>query len=127
LTFKLQKGIAQFYSELDFVGYEPGITENGHAIWFNLDPNLKSGLSSLSRSGGTTCTIEEACTATRKVGSEEFRVIGIKVHGMQERGFIYCKKSARTVANWFDPDDSEVEWEPEYYGDLVLAASWIGY
>jgi hypothetical protein len=127
LTFKCQDGIAQFYNELDLVGYEPGVTENNDMTWFHLDPKLKSALSSLSRSERTICTIEEACTGKRKVGSEEFRVIGIKLQGMRERGFIYCKKSARTVANWLDPDDSDIEWEPEHYGDLLLAASRIRY
>jgi hypothetical protein len=128
LTFKCQDGIAQFYNELDLVGYEPGVTENNDiSTRLHLDPNLKSALSSLSRSERTTCTIEEACTGKRKVGSEEFRVIGIKLQGMREMGFIYCKKSERTVANLLDPDDSDVEWEPEYYRDLLLTASRIRY
>ncbi len=69
------------------------------------------------------------CQSERKVGSEGFRVIGLKLSGMREMGFIYCKKEERTVAKfWLEPGDSDdYEWESATYGDLIIAASRIRY
>jgi hypothetical protein len=127
LTFKCRDGIAQFYNESDLVGYEPEITENDDMTWFHLDSNLKMALAVLDRGGSTTCKVEEACVGKRKIGPQEFRVIGIKLQRMREMGFIYCKKGERTVTNEWDPDGGDVEWEAEYYGDIVLAACRIRY
>jgi len=94
LTFKCQDGSVQFVNEIDLVGYEEYITQNDDMSWFHLDRNLKDGLRSLGREGRI---IEDACVGERKVGEESFRVVGIKVAGMAEVGYIYCKKSERTV------------------------------
>src|SRR2546423_5107398 len=116
LTFKFRNGTVQFVSESDLARYEDYITENDNPSWFHFDPNLKVALNALQRDGGI---VEDACVAERKVGSESFRVIGLKLSGMTKMGFIYCKKEERTVAKfWLEPGDSDdYEWESATYED----------
>jgi hypothetical protein len=71
--------------------------------------------------------IEQACVGKRMDGSGSYRVVGIKCEGMTNIGYIYCKKEGGTTTNIFDPDDSDIEWEPDYYGDVILASSKIRY
>ena len=127
LTFKCYNGNAQFVNPADLIDYEEGITENDDMTWFHFDRNLKTSLASLDRSGRTTCLIEEACVGSRKDGSTSYRVVGIRCEGMSNIGFIYCKKQGGTTSNVLDPDDSDLEWEPDYYVDVILAASKIRY
>jgi len=126
LTFKCQDGNAQFVNPADLMGYEEGIPENDPS-WFHFDSNLKMALSSLDRSGRTTCLIEEACVGQRNDGLTNYRVVGIRCEGMTNIGYIYCKKQGGTTTNIWNPDDSDFEWEPDYYGDVILAASKIRY
>jgi hypothetical protein len=73
-----------------------------------------------------TGLIEEACVGKRKDGSTSYRVVGIRCAGMTNLGYIYCKKEGGVMAKW-DPDDSDIEWEQDRYGDIILAASKIRY
>ena len=127
LTFKCHDGIVQFVNSADLIGYEEGITENNDPSWFHFDSNLQTALASLDRSGRSTCLIEEACVGTRKDGSSSYKVVGIRCQGMSNIGYIYCKKNGGISRNMFDSDDSDFEWEPDYYGDVILAASRIRY
>jgi hypothetical protein len=68
------------------VAYEEYITDNDDMSRFHLDANLKAALVSLGCSGKV---IEDACG---KVGLMLFRVLGIKLEGMTEMGFLDCKK-----------------------------------
>ena len=127
MTFKCQDGNAQFVNSADLIGYEEGITENDDPSWFHFDSNLKTALASLDRRGRTTCLIEEACVGKRDNGLRSYRVVGIRCQGMTNVGYIYCKKQGGITRNIWDSDDSDFEWEADYYGDLILAASKIRY
>ena len=128
MTFKCDNGTVQFVNESDLVGYEEGISENDDMTWFHFDSNVKAALASLDRTGRTTCLIEEACIGKRMNGLASYRVVGIRCEGMTKMGYIYYKKEARTVrSDWLDADDGDFEWEPESYGDLIVAASKIRY
>ena len=119
--------ICQFVNPADLIDYDEGITENDDPTWYHFDSNLKTALASLDRSGWTTCLIEEACVGQRKDGLTSYRVLGNRCEGMTNIRYIYCKKEGGTKRNIWDPDDGEFEWAPDYYGDVILAASKIRY
>ena len=108
---------------------EEGVYQNDHRSWFYLDVSLKAALSSLGRDCNTSIPIVDACVGRRQTGSESHRVVGIKCEGMEDFGFIYCKKQGvASMGNMLDPDDSDdLEFEYDYYFDVSLASTRIIY
>ena len=97
----MQDGNAQFVNYTDLIGYEAGITENDYPTWFQ--------------------QFENRGMFWKKEGwFKQLQSRGDQMQGNDK----YCTKQGGITT---DRDDSDFEWERDYYGDVILAASKIRY
>ncbi|KAL9630479.1 MAG: hypothetical protein Q9164_006394 [Protoblastenia rupestris] len=127
LEFKCSDGRLQFHKEGVTEEWDSDNDDDNYEVC--MDDNLEEALDKLRGKQGKKLKILEAVTAQRE--SEvcgiwdvtfwklKHRVIGIRLEGMDQLGYIFCK----TERDGEDEDDIE-DYELFFY-DVILAPRWI--
>lgn len=125
LELKCPNGRVQFHKEGTTEDWDPNGAEDVYEFW--MDDNLDEALNALHGRADKTLTILEAVVGQREsevcayfdveVSKLKHRVIGIRLEGMDQLGYIFCKTEY----------DGDIEGFNLYFYDVVMTSRWINF